>query len=88
MFGTGLAAEALMARLPEGTRADYGSPEKLIALMLAKDAAAVRGDDLLQGVAAVDDCFELSGFNQLFEEQHILAALGRGAGAYFLPTSK
>lgn len=40
-------AEALMARLPEATRAEYGSPEKLISLFLAKDAAAATGMQIL-----------------------------------------
>lgn len=40
-------AEAMFARLPDATRADYGSPEKLVALFLAKDAAAVTGMQIL-----------------------------------------
>jgi len=31
------------ATLPEATRAQYGSPEKVLALMMAKDAAALTG---------------------------------------------
>ena len=40
-------AEALFARLPDATRAEYGSPEKLVSLFLAKDAAAVSGLQIL-----------------------------------------
>lgn len=40
-------AAALLARLPEATRAEYGSPEKLIALFLAKDAASATGVQIL-----------------------------------------
>lgn len=40
-------AEALFARLPEASRAQYGSPDKLVALMLAKDAAALTGMQVL-----------------------------------------
>lgn len=35
------------ASLPEPTRAQYGSPEKVIALMIAKDAAALAGMQVL-----------------------------------------
>ncbi|MBI5766341.1 MAG: hypothetical protein HZA93_00990 [Verrucomicrobia bacterium] len=35
------------ASLPEATRAQYGSPEKVIALMIAKDAAALQGMQVL-----------------------------------------
>lgn len=50
-------AEELYARMPEATRAEYGSADKLMALFIAKDAAEigamqvltenVRGDDAL-----------------------------------------
>jgi hypothetical protein len=40
-------ADELFARLPEATRAQYGSPDKLIALMIAKDAASVTGMQVL-----------------------------------------
>jgi hypothetical protein len=40
-------ADELFARLPDATRAQYGSPDKLIALMLAKDAAALTGMQVL-----------------------------------------
>lgn len=40
-------ADELFARLPESARAQYGSPDKLIALMLAKDAAALTGMQVL-----------------------------------------
>lgn len=40
-------AEALFARLPDAARAEYGSPEKLVALFLAKDAAVVSGMQIL-----------------------------------------
>jgi len=46
--GAALAkAEELFARLPEATRAQYGSPEKLVALMLAKDATGFTGMQIL-----------------------------------------
>ena len=35
------------AGLPEATRAQYGSPEKVLALMIAKDAAALSGMQVL-----------------------------------------
>ncbi len=40
-------AQELFARLPEATRAQYGSPDKLIALMLAKDASGLTGVQIL-----------------------------------------
>ena len=40
-------AQELFSRLPEATRAQYGSPEKLVALMLAKDASALTGMQIL-----------------------------------------
>jgi phage host-nuclease inhibitor protein Gam len=40
-------AQALFDRLPEATRAQYGSPEKLMALMMAKDADKVSGLQVL-----------------------------------------
>lgn len=40
-------AQELFARLSEASRAQYGSPEKLVALFLAKDAAAVAGMQIL-----------------------------------------
>jgi len=40
-------AEELFARLSDATRAQYGSPDKLIALMLAKDASAMTGMQIL-----------------------------------------
>ncbi len=40
-------ADELFARLPDSARAQYGSPDKLIALMLAKDAAALTGMQVL-----------------------------------------
>jgi hypothetical protein len=40
-------AQALLDRLPAATRAQYGSPEKLVALMLAKDADKVSGLQVL-----------------------------------------
>lgn len=40
-------AEAWFAQLSDATKAQYGSPEKLIALMIAKDAAAVSGMQVL-----------------------------------------
>ena len=40
-------AAALVARRPDATRAEYGSPEKLIALFLAKDAASATGVQIL-----------------------------------------
>ena len=40
-------AQDLLARLPDATRAEYGSPDKLVALMLAKDAAALTGMQVL-----------------------------------------
>ena len=40
-------AQELFARLPEASRAQYGSPDKLVALMLAKDAAALTGMQIL-----------------------------------------
>ena len=40
-------AQELFARLPEATRAQYGSPDKLIALMLAKDASGLTGMQIL-----------------------------------------
>lgn len=36
-------ADAWFASLAEGTRKQYGSPEKIIALMIAKDAAGLSG---------------------------------------------
>ncbi|MCX6956474.1 MAG: hypothetical protein NTV51_30445 [Verrucomicrobia bacterium] len=40
-------ADAWFAQLSDATKAQYGSPEKLIALMIAKDAAAVSGMQIL-----------------------------------------
>jgi hypothetical protein len=40
-------AEAWFAGLPEQTRSDYGSADKLVALMIAKDAATVSGMQVL-----------------------------------------
>jgi hypothetical protein len=40
-------ADAWFASLSESTRQQYGSPEKLIALMIAKDAASVTGTQVL-----------------------------------------
>lgn len=40
-------AQELFARLPADTQAQYGSPEKLIALMLAKDASSLTGMQIL-----------------------------------------
>lgn len=40
-------ADAWFAQLAESTKAQYGSPEKLISLMIAKDAAAVAGMQVL-----------------------------------------
>jgi hypothetical protein len=40
-------ADAWFASLPDATRAQYGSPEKVIALMIAKDAAALNGMQVL-----------------------------------------
>ena len=40
-------AEALIAGLPEASRAQFGTPEKLVALFLAKDAAGVTGMQIL-----------------------------------------
>jgi hypothetical protein len=40
-------AQALFDRLPEGSRQQYGSPEKLMALMIAKDADKVSGMQIL-----------------------------------------
>ncbi len=40
-------AEALLAGLPEAARRQYGSPEKLIALMISKDASKVTGMQVL-----------------------------------------
>lgn len=40
-------AQALFDRLPEGTRQQYGSPEKLMALMIAKDAEKIAGMQIL-----------------------------------------
>jgi len=40
-------AQELFARLPAATQAQYGSPEKLIALMLAKDASSLTGMQIL-----------------------------------------
>ena len=39
--------DALFAQLPAATQAEYGSPEKLVALFLAKDAAVVSGMQIL-----------------------------------------
>lgn len=41
-------ADAWFGQLSEGTRQQYGSPEKVIALMIAKDAAAVSGMQVLR----------------------------------------
>jgi len=40
-------ADEWFAQLSDATKAQYGSPEKLIALMIAKDAAAVSGMQIL-----------------------------------------
>ena len=40
-------ADAWFAGLAEGTRKQYGSPEKIIALMIAKDAAGLSGMQVL-----------------------------------------
>lgn len=40
-------ADEYFSQLSEATRAQYGSPDKLIALMLAKDAAALTGMQIL-----------------------------------------
>ena len=40
-------AQELFARLPESTQAQYGSPDKLVALFMAKDAAAIAGMQIL-----------------------------------------
>ncbi len=40
-------AAEMFSRLPDASRAEYGSPDKLIALMLAKDAAALSGMQIL-----------------------------------------
>ena len=40
-------AQALFARLPEAAQAQYGSPDNLIALMIAKDGASVTGMQIL-----------------------------------------
>lgn len=40
-------ADAWFAQLSEATKAQYGSPEKLISLMIAKDAAGVAGMQVL-----------------------------------------
>lgn len=40
-------ADALFASMSEATRQQYGSPEKLLALMISKDAAAVSGMQVL-----------------------------------------
>ena len=40
-------ADEYFSRLPEATRVQYGTPDKLIALMLAKDAAALTGMQVL-----------------------------------------
>lgn len=40
-------AEELIARMPEAMRAQYGSADKLVALMLSKDAAALTGMQIL-----------------------------------------
>jgi hypothetical protein len=40
-------AEAWFAGLPEQTRADYGNADKLVALMIAKDAATISGMQVL-----------------------------------------
>lgn len=42
-----LKAQELFGQLPEASRAQYGSPEKLVALFLAKDAAAIAGMQIL-----------------------------------------
>ena len=44
--GTHLTPSARTS-LPEATRSQYGSPEKVIALMIAKDAAALQGMQVL-----------------------------------------
>lgn len=40
-------ADEYFSQLPDATRAQYGSPDKLIALMLAKDAAVLTGMQIL-----------------------------------------
>jgi hypothetical protein len=40
-------AQALLDRLPEATREQYGTPEKLMALMLARDAEKLAGMQVL-----------------------------------------
>lgn len=42
-----LKADAWFASLSEGTRQQYGTPEKVIALMIARDAAALSGVQVL-----------------------------------------
>jgi hypothetical protein len=49
-------ADAMFAQLSDQTRAQYGSPEKLLALMIAKDAGSVTGMQVLgQREISADD---------------------------------
>lgn len=49
-------ADAWFAGLSDGTRQQYGSPEKVIALMIAKDAATLSGMQMLgQKALGADD---------------------------------
>lgn len=53
--GARTKADAWFASLSDATRQQYGSPEKLMALMIARDAAPISGIQVLGERAVTDD---------------------------------